>query len=137
MDEMDKLLNFAGSLDLITPTWAFIQDFLNGPVGDFGIPAHAGWGSRDIKRLLKKNGVHVWGLMLNPGGDMLMFTVRKAQVKWAYYLLERAGVPILYAPAEAVNSSQRWPQKKAPATTSFDSVSNFFDKVDSGLDKLG
>jgi hypothetical protein len=100
----DKLLTVAGAFDWITPTVAFIQDFLNRPVSDFGIPSSAGWGRRDIKRLLTRRGVRVWGLMLNLGGEMLMFTVPKSQAKSAYDLLQQEGVPILYAPVEVVNA---------------------------------
>lgn len=97
---MDDMLNIAAAFDWITPSVAFIQDFLHGPVSDFGIPAQAGWSRRDIKRLLKDDGVRVWGLMLNLSGDMLMFTVPKSQAKQAYSLLKEAGVPLLSAPAD-------------------------------------
>jgi hypothetical protein len=100
---LDELLNGGCAFDWITPTIAFVQDFFYGPVSDFGIPAQAGWGRGDIKRLLKGHGVRVWGLMYNVSGDTLMFTVAKTQARWAYYLLQREGVPILYAPTEALN----------------------------------
>lgn len=106
-DVMDDLLFVGSAFDWITPTWAFFQDFLNGPAADFGIPAHAGYGRAEIKRLLKNHGVRVWGLMLDTGGDMLMFTVPKAQAKWAYYLLTREGVPVLYAPGEVTGEAKK------------------------------
>ncbi len=127
---LDEFLKVASAFDWITPSVAFLQDFLNGPVSDFGIPANAGWSSWDIKRLLKKHGVRVWGLMLNTSGDTLMFTVGKAQAKWAYYLLEREGVPIRYAPAEVVNSLPKQIKKRDAATSPLDSVFNFLDKLD-------
>lgn len=100
---LDQFLTIAGAFDWITPIVAFIQDFFNRPVSDFGIPSSAGWGRRDIKRLLTRHDVRVWGLMLNLSGDMLMFTVPTSQAKRAYDLLQREGVPLLYAPAETVN----------------------------------
>jgi hypothetical protein len=124
---LDRVLNFACAFDWITPALAFAQDFLNGPVADFGIPAHAGWSRRDIKRLLSRYGVRVWGLMFS--GDLLMFTVPKAQARWAYYLLKREGVPILYAPAEAVNSSPDRTDKQSHITTPLDPALDFLDRL--------
>lgn len=100
----DDFLTIAGACDWITPTVAFIQDFWYGPVSDFGVPAVSGWSKRDIKHLLKKQGVQVWGFMLNLSGDTLMFTVPQAQAEWAYRLLQREGVPILYTSTQTVSS---------------------------------
>lgn len=104
---IDIILDIGASFDWLSPTIAFAQDFLNGPAADFGIPSNAGFARGDIKRLLKKHGVRVWGLMLNPGGDMLMFSVPKSQAAWAYYLLQREGVPVLYAPVEVTGEVKR------------------------------
>jgi hypothetical protein len=92
-------LDLACAFDWITPAAAFINDARNGPPADFGMPALAGWSRGDVRRLLSRYGVKVWGLMVN--GDTLMFTVPKSQAKWAYYLLEREGVPLMYVPAAA------------------------------------
>ncbi len=124
---LDRVLNIGCAFDWITPALAFAQDFLNGPVADFGIPANAGWSRRDIKRLLLRYGVRVWGLMFS--GDTLIFTVPKSQARWAYYLLEREGVPILYAPAEAMNSSSRQKEEQASLTTLLDPTFDFLDKL--------
>jgi hypothetical protein len=104
MDILDKLLNVGSAFDWITPSFAFVQDFLSTPVSDFGIPIHPYWGRKEIARLLKKNGIHVWGLMYNFQGDLLMFTVEAQQAELTCYLLKEAGVPILYAPGDFVNS---------------------------------
>ena len=100
---LDKFLTIGCLFDWITPTIAFIQDFLYGPKSDFGIPANPYWGRREIKRLLRHYGVNVWGLMYNYNAEILMFTVRRQQAILAYYLLQRAGVPLLYAPAVVTN----------------------------------
>jgi hypothetical protein len=97
---LDTLLNIGCAFDWITPSIAFINDLLCGPPGDFGIPANPYWGRREIKRLLRGNGVRVWGLMYNFSGDLLMFTVSKQQAGLTFYLLQEQGIPILYAPAE-------------------------------------
>jgi hypothetical protein len=101
-DPIDDLLALGGSFDWITPTLAFIQDFFNGPVADFGIPAGLGWDRGDIKRLLKRHRLGVWGLMYNVSGDMLMFSVRAGQAGQVYDILRREGVPVLYAPNAAM-----------------------------------
>lgn len=130
---LDTLLNIGCAFDWITPTTAFIQDLFNGPVSDFGIPANVGWDRHNIKRLLTKHGVRVWGLMYNFNGEILMFTVRKPQAKWAYYLLHREGVPILYAPAEVVNSSPQHSPKKTNVTDPLKPVFDFLDSLDLDL----
>ena len=127
---LDTLLNIGCAFDWITPTVASVQDFFSGPISDFGIPANVGWDRKGIKRLLTKHGVHVWGLVYNLKGEMLMFTVRKPQAKWAYYLLQREGVPVLYAPAEVVNSSPQCNPKKTNVTDPLESVFNFLDNLD-------
>jgi hypothetical protein len=127
---LDQFLDMAGNFDLITPAWAFLQDLLNGPPADFAIPAQAGWTSRDIRRLLSRHGVRVWGLIYH--GDMLMFTVRKEQAKWAYYLLCREKVPILYAP-EAAMSGAPGPQRNTVTRSSpLKSVFDFLDNLANG-----
>ena len=131
---IDEFLTVAGAFDWITPTVAFFQDFFNGPASDFGIPANAGWSRGEIKRLLKKYGVRVWGLMYNVSGDMLMFTVPKTQAKWAYYLLLREGVPILYAPADVINSSKNT-NKNTGIPNPFEAVFNFLDKLEKDIDR--
>jgi hypothetical protein len=100
----DMILDFGRGFDWITPTWAFVQDFLNRPASHFGIPANSVWGRREIKRLLGRYGVRVWGLMYNSTGDLLMFAVPKSQARWAYHCLEKEGVPILHAPKEVSGS---------------------------------
>ena len=104
MGILDRLLNVGSGFDWITPSFAFIEDFLSAPVSDFGIPAHPYWGRKEIARLLKNYGVHVWGLMYNFEGDLLMFTVEEQQAELTYHLLKEAGVPILYASGDFVNS---------------------------------
>ncbi len=100
----DKLLNIGCAFDWITPSIAFIQDFFSGPVSDFGIPVNPYWGSREIRRLLNNHDVHVWGLMYNFDGDVLLFTVNRRQADMTYYLLRKMGIPLVYAPAEVVEN---------------------------------
>jgi hypothetical protein len=100
----DAILDFGCGFDWITPAWAFVQDFLNRPASHFGVPGNAMWGRRDLRRLLRKYGVKVWGLMYDSTGDLLMFAVPKSQARWAYYCLEKERVPILYAPREVAAS---------------------------------
>jgi hypothetical protein len=123
----DKMINKIAAFDWITPSVAFVQDLLHGQVSDFGISAYSGWTARDIKRLLKQHGVRVWGVMLNTGGDILMFTVPEVQAKWAYYLLQREGVPLLSAPAHVVEAVQC---QSRQTKTLFQSLIDFLDKMD-------
>lgn len=102
---IDNLLNFGSAFDWLSPLFAFFLDFYHGSASHFGIEAFTGWDRRDIKRLLKMNGIRVWGLMYNFEGDTLMFTVPIEQAADAYQLLQSAGVSILYAP---VGTAQYW-----------------------------
>ncbi len=95
---LDNFLNVGAAFDWITPLIAFVQDFFEGPVSDFGIPANGGWSSDEIKHVLEPHGVRVWGLMLNLEGDLLMFTVPRRQTKQAYSLLKKSGVPVRFGP---------------------------------------
>lgn len=111
MNLLDEFLDSGCSFDWITPAVAFVQDLLHrlddGPISDFGVDALAGWGDRDIKRLLGKQGVKAWGFFLLVEENTLGFTVPESQAWWTYYLLERSGIPILYAPADIVESFSR------------------------------
>ena len=130
---LDKLLDIGCAFDWITPTVAFVQDFFRGPVSDFGIPPHAGWGCSDIQHLLNRNGVRVWGLMYNVSGDILMFTVPKTQANWAYDLLQQEGIPIFYAPAIDINTPKS-SNKKINLSDPLASVFNFLDKLEKDID---
>jgi hypothetical protein len=127
---LDEALEIGSNFDWISPLFAFVQDFINRPVSDFGISVSAGWGRRDIKRLLKQHGVGVWGVIYRQ--DMLMFTVRKAQAKRAFYLLKRARVPIRYAPAGLASAVQREMERQANAGTPLDPTFDFLDRLDDG-----
>ncbi len=50
------------------------------------------WRGIDIERLLKRHGVKVWDRGL--AGNDIYFCVKRRQVRWAEYLLLRAGVPV-------------------------------------------
>lgn len=93
----------ACAFDWITPAKAFVDDARFGPPADFGVPALAGWSKGDIKRLLSRYGVCVWGLMYS--GDILMFAVPKTQARWARWLLQREGVPLQYVPDAALEEA--------------------------------
>ena len=95
---IDTLLNIGCSFDWITPLIAFIQDLFSGPVSDFGIPVNSYWGRREIMQLLEYYQVHVWGIMFNFTGEIMLFTVQRKQAALTYYLLQQEGIPILYAP---------------------------------------
>jgi hypothetical protein len=89
-----------------------LQDAVNGPSHTFFVRAERGWRANEIDRLLRGHGVHVWGEII-VAGDM-MFTVRRAQARWAQYLLERAGVPI--KEGSAFCASTQISRPRPPAT---------------------
>ena len=74
------------------PLLVDVQNILNGPSHTFFVEESSGWRGIEIERLLVRHGIRIWGEMIVAGD--IMFTVRRAQARWAQYLLERAGVPI-------------------------------------------
>lgn len=98
-DSLDKLLTIGSTPDWISPLSAIFEDATNGPAQHFYISREVGYSVKDLTRLLEGFGVHVWGDMIID--DMIVFTVREAQARYAVYLLRRAGVPLLNAPASA------------------------------------
>lgn len=70
------------------------------------------WRGIDIERLLDRHGVKVWDRGI--AGDELYFCVKRRQVKWAEYLLLRAGVPVTSALSEPRNTD--WAEKYPPGS---------------------
>lgn len=131
---LDRLLAFGAAFDWISPLWAYIQDFLNGPSHTFLVPHNAGWSGREIEQLLKRHGVQVWGQMVVNG--MIMFTVRQAQAQWTQYLLQRAGIPIAYGLLDATTlTSPPQPEKPHPSPLA-DRIDVWLAKLDGLFDKL-
>jgi hypothetical protein len=124
----DDILDIVTGYDLMTPLVSFFQDILNGPHCYFGVPTLAGWSKREIGRVLGSYGVNVWGLIYD--GDVLIFTVRRDQARWAYHVLTQEGVPILYPSAHAVGAVSR--PRHNPKET--DSV---MEKIFGLMDKIG
>jgi hypothetical protein len=124
---LNDFLDFMSNFDLISPAASLIQDALNGPSADFGIPAHVGWTRRRIKNLLSRHGIKAWGFTFDH--DLLVFSVRKAQARWTYYLLDRAGIPIAYAPSEAVDAPAKQGQKLTSGESLLDMLFGFLDRL--------
>jgi hypothetical protein len=127
---LDDFLDLMSNFDPISPALTLIQDALNGPSVDFAVSAYAGWTKGKIRRLLSKHGVKVWGFDLSD--TILTFTVRTSQAKWAYYLLDREGVPIVSAPAEALDAPEKGGRKREQARGG-----SLLDQLFDLLDRLG
>ena len=80
------------------------------------VSRYSHWRGIDIERLLFRHGVKVWdrGIV----GDDLFFRVKRRQVKWAEYLLLRAGVPVTSTLVEPRNATytERYPPGSEPPT---------------------
>ena len=99
-------LEFGKCFDWISPVLAAAQDVVNGPGHTFLIPAYSGWSGREICKLLHDHGVETWGVMIPPYSNTLMITVRQKQGRWADYLLQRSGVPLLNPMVSASEQTQ-------------------------------
>ncbi len=95
---VNPLLEFGTNFDWISPALAAVRDVANGGNYTFFVPEGCGWAARDIRLMLQGHGVRVWGLMTV--NRLIMLTVRRAQARWAEYLMLRYGVPLVsgYAP---------------------------------------
>jgi hypothetical protein len=114
------LLDIAASFDLIdriegavstliNADWsgAYNRNGIDGVISEFSaclvssnapmirVSRYSHWRGIDIERLLKRHGVKIWDRGIS--GDDLYFRVKRRQVKWAEYLLLRAGVPVTSA----------------------------------------
>lgn len=105
---MNNLFMEMGSAaNWITPGIAFLQDIMNGPAAHFGVPALSDWGKRDIKRLLKRWGIQVWGLMYTLDMDTLMFSVPEAKAQLAYDVLNENDVPLSDVPGIVIRQERK------------------------------
>jgi hypothetical protein len=78
------------------------------------VSRHSHWRGIDIERLLARHGVKVWDRGL--AGHNLYFCVKRRQVRWAEYLLLRAGVPVTSVLVEPRNYgyAERYPPGSEP-----------------------
>ena len=120
---LDKLLDFGCNWDWISPLIAEVQDTLNGPEHTFLIPEDCGWPGRAIARLLQDQGVKTWGVMC--ASDMILITVRKAQARWAQYLLDRERIPIAYGVLDEQPALEPRPEQPPPGGDWLDQLFEF------------
>lgn len=89
------------------------------------------WRSIDVERLLKRHGVKIWDRGI--AGDDLYFCVKRRQVKWAEYLLLRAGVPvtsILVDPRNADYAKRYAPGSEPPTRKQrSNSIDDWIDRI--------
>jgi hypothetical protein len=80
------------------------------------VSRYSHWRGIDIERLLYRHGIKVWDRGI--AGDDLYFCVKRRQVKWAEYLLLRAGVPVTSVLCEPHNSewTASYPPGSEPPT---------------------
>src|SRR5690606_22698292 len=94
MDMVDRALLFGASFDWITPMLTLLK---TGPLGShvqFHIMREHTAYARDV---LRAKGIHMEDGAVAPDPNIVMFTVRKRQTRFALYLLQRAGVSVLNA----------------------------------------
>lgn len=128
---MRGLFDFLSIFDWVTPTLGIIESLANDPTffgtnsWTFFVPYDdslgAGWNAAQIKSLLEKNGIKVWGKQIS-GGEFF-FSVSRDQARWAENLLSQHSIPLspksLGAPA---------PKKATPSQKTF--FERLFDKIE-------
>ena len=103
---------------------AYRRDGLNGILAEFAacltsrnsptirVSRYSHWRGIDVERLLRRHGVKIWDRGI--AGDDFYFCVKQRQVKWAEYLLLRAGVPVTSVLVEPRNF--QYAQKYEPGS---------------------
>ena len=125
-DPIDRIEGIVSTL--LNADWAgaYRRHGIDGIIGEFlacltsynaptiRVSRYSHWRGIDIERLLARHGVKIWDRGL--AGDELFFRVKCRQVKWAEYLLLRAGVPVTSALVDPRNSehAQRYPPGAEP-----------------------
>ena len=97
---------------VIAELWACVTSS-NAPT--IRVSRYSAWSGIEIERLLSRHGVRVWDRHIS--GDDVCFSVKRRQVKWAEYLLLRAGVPvtsILFEPRNAEWTENYEPGSEPP-----------------------
>lgn len=84
--------DFIAGFDWITPMEMMLLDFINGPAHHFHIPRDAGWPGQEIATMLKAQGISTWGMFAQ--GDVIVFSLRRAQAGYAQRLMLENGIPI-------------------------------------------
>lgn len=85
-------------------------NYANAPT--ISVSRYSRWRGIDIEQLLHRHGVKIWDCRV--AGDELYFCVKRRQLKWAEYLLLRAGVPVTSALIEPRNTE--WAEKYPPGS---------------------
>ena len=121
---MDDFFEFLAGMDLIDPIEGVISTFLhadwagayerrgvfsyltelvacftrhNSPI--VWVQRGADWNGVEVERRLADYGVTVYGRGF--AGNAICFRVKRRQARWAEYLTERAGIPVVSAPIDA------------------------------------
>jgi hypothetical protein len=97
-DEWPGQKSLKGPIDVITPGWAFLRDWLSGGAAHWGISIYAGATDSQIRDYLKSYGIKTWGMMLSTDGNTWMFATPKVQAREAAYLFQEAGLRVEYTP---------------------------------------
>jgi hypothetical protein len=95
------------------------------------VSRYSHWRGIDIERLLYRHGVKVWDRGI--AGDELYFCVKRRQIRWAEYLLLRAGVPVTSVLVEPHNAkyAERYPPGSEPPSrkTQSGTILDWFDQL--------
>ena len=87
-----------GFLDLLccfnwlSPTKAFVEDVINGGYYDIGISTTTHISEKDVKRIMRDNGIRQWGTMRTVSGKTIMTTVHPRDAKRAIRALRANGI---------------------------------------------
>lgn len=88
------LFEFLAVFDWISPLKAMIETAINGVGHTFYIDLDSGWSGARCERILRPQGVKVYGRVIAKGDAF--FQVPTKQAEFAEFLLLKAGVPLKY-----------------------------------------
>lgn len=132
----DRLLEIGSTFDWISPLFAFLKDVASGPSHTFLIPNDCGWIGVEIERLLRRQGIKTWGLMMV--GDTILITVPQSEAGRAQQVLEQSAIPIQTPVTQKAQSKGR--TQSAPSGHHRKRTSRhragLLDLIDKGIDDL-
>ena len=89
----DDLLDIVTGYNLVTPLVSFFRELVT-PHEWFGLPLHAGYSCREVRRVLTRWGVRHWGTQED--SPYMILAVHRDDVRKGRKALQSAGMDVLW-----------------------------------------
>ena len=123
------VLKILAYFNWITPLEIVTRRAFYGPSYSFKIPETSGWSGAGIVNMLRQQGgISTYGYMFV--NDHFMFHVPREQARFAQYLMQRAGIPIM----NPVQSTERNHPYQSPHSE--EKGKDFLDEIDGFIEAI-